>query len=89
MLKPNVRAHAGRDGQGRIILDMTSIEKPACTLRLVFESPDEADKLFADLGDLLLDEAANRRAYPEMAGPEDHDTVEFDQWLRNAMGGPR
>lgn len=61
-LAPKPSVSFGRNAAGRIILDATSWQRPACTVRVDF-TPLELQTLIDDARLLLDDMAANERAY--------------------------
>lgn len=71
MPKPNVGAQVGRDGAGRIVLDITSLESPAASLRLTLDDPEAALRIADQLAEHANDDDANRRAYPDCFYPSE------------------
>lgn len=55
-------AYVGRDARGRIVLDVTSYENPACSLRFLM-TPADADRLADELAEAASDDAMNMVAY--------------------------
>ena len=65
MPNQNVRAVVGRDGLNRIIVDVTSLEAPAVTLRTVFDDPEAAMRFADELSEHANDDTENRAGYPD------------------------
>ncbi len=85
MPKPNVGAYVGRDATGRIVLDMTSVESPAATLRLTLDDPEAAMRLADQLAEHANDDDANRRAYPEYFHPSEAESAVFGPMFKRAL----
>lgn len=89
MPKPNVSAHVGRDGTGRIVIDIVSIEKPAASLRLAFEDPEAALRIADQLAEHANDDAQNRLAYPLYFHPSEAEQAVNALLLESMLRGPR
>lgn len=87
MPKPNVSAHVGRDGTGRIVLDVVSIESPAASLRLTLDDPEAALRIADQLAEHANDDEQNRRAYPDYFYPSEADAAIEAMLARVVMGG--
>lgn len=69
MQKSNL--HVGRDGMGRVILDLTRMENPAISVRFTFKSPEEMMRIADELSEHSNDMQTNKVAYPECFSGED------------------